>query len=295
MAKRRVVFALALATGGTTAVACGGGGNNQYAEFVAAYCDVFTPCCAAAGFATDGKLCRSEGAAFPPPGFQKSAGDACVNDLRAAAATADFCKTGDSTITSCQSLFGHNADKAPGDACTTDSDCAPSTDGSVVCTYATNGSICQVRIAGAQNDTPCVGTTGGDVPFEPPTSSTTPARGYLCDRGDGLRCDGTACVPLKPVGAACTIDVQECATTAFCEYATLTCVARKNAGEACGDSSYECVMGTTCGFSNTCVAQGDLGASCQIDAECLSQSCQGGVCAEPQNLGLLLICGSANP
>src|SRR5215471_9284519 len=107
MARRRVVLALAFVACGTMAIACGGGGN-QYADFVAAYCDVFTPCCAAAGFATDGKLCRAEGTAFPLSGFQKSAGDACLQDLHTAAATAEFCKTGDSQITSCQTLFGHH-------------------------------------------------------------------------------------------------------------------------------------------------------------------------------------------
>lgn len=295
MVKRRILLALSIIASATTAVACGGGDKNPFAEFIAPYCDVFTPCCAAAGFATDGKSCRALGSLAVPAGFQKSDGDACLTDLRAAAMTADFCKTGDSQIASCQVAFGHHADKAPGDACSTDSDCAPSAEGSVVCTFATSGSICQVRIAGAENDTPCVGTTGGDVPFEPPTSSTTPARGYLCDMGDGLRCTGTACVRLKPVGAACSIGVQECAVTAFCEYATMTCVARKNAGDMCGDSSYECVAGTTCGFSSTCVAKGDLGASCQIAAECLSNGCTGGVCAEPENLGLLLLCGSTNP
>jgi len=294
MAKRRIVLALALVAGGTTAIACGGDGN-QYAAFMAAYCDVFTPCCAAAGYATDGKLCRAEGMLSPPSGFQKSAGDACLQDLRAAAATADFCKTGDSQITSCQTVFGHHADKAPGDACSTDSDCAPSADGSVVCAFSTAGSICQVRTKGAENDTPCVGTTGGDVPFEPSSSSTTPARGFLCDWGDGLRCDGTACVRLKSLGDACTIGVQECAASAFCDFATATCAVRKNVGESCGDGSYECVMGTTCGANMTCVAQGAIGATCQIEAECLSLACQGGVCTEAENLGLLLLCGSANP
>ena len=45
----------------------------------------------------------------------------------------------------------------------------------------------------------------------------------------------------------------------------------------------------------TCVAKGGIGASCQLEAECLSNSCQGGVCTEPENLGLLLVCGAANP
>ena len=110
-----------------------------------------------------------------------------------------------------------------------------------------------------------------------------------------MRCDGTACVRLKPVGAACTIEVQECAATAFCDFATTTCTVRKNAGDACGDSSYECAMGTTCGRNMTCVAVGGIGAACQVETECLSLNCNGGVCADAENLGLLLVCGSANP
>src|SRR5580765_2659652 len=113
MAKRRVLLALAIVAGGTTAVACGGGGRSQYADFVAAYCDAFTPCCAAGGFATDGKQCRLLARVSPPGGFQKSAGDACVNDLAVASVTPDFCKTVDSQITSCQNEFGHNTNKHP--------------------------------------------------------------------------------------------------------------------------------------------------------------------------------------
>jgi len=304
MVKRSGVLALAFVAGGTTAVSCGGdgGGGNQsidrmaFMEFVAAYCDVFTPCCAAGGFATDGTLCRMQGTVSPPSGFQKQAGDACLNDLRAAAATADFCVTGDSPVTSCQTVWGHHADKAPGQACTTHSDCAPSAEGSVVCTYAMGkGTICQVRTAGAENDTPCVGTIGTDVGFEPSSSSVTPDRGFVCDWGDGLRCDGTACVRLKPVGATCSLSFYECAATAFCETATMTCLERKNAGGPCGTGSYECAMGTTCGSNRTCVTKGGVGASCQIEVDCLSLNCRGGVCGEPVNAALLLLCGSANP
>ena len=295
VAKWRVVLALALVAGGTTAVSCGGGSDgNPYMDFVAAYCDLFTPCCAANAYATDGKLCRLLGTVSPPPGFQKTAGDACLNDLRVASATADFCKTGDSQITSCQTAFGHHLDKAPGQACSANSDCAPSAEGSVICTYSpgtTPRTICQIRIAGVENDTPCLGTIGGDVPFEPSLSSVTPGRGFLCDVGDGLRCDGTACVRLKPVGAPCTIVVRECAATAVCDSATSTCIARKNAGDACGSNSYECALGTTCGFDRSCVTKGGIGAPCQIEVECLSGNCRGGVCVETDNVGWLLVCG----
>ena len=168
----------------------------------------------------------------------------------------------------------------------------------MVCTFSTGtagGSICQVRIVGAENDTPCVGTTGGNVAFEPSSSSVTPDRGFLCDVGNGLHCDGTACVPLKPVGEPCAIGVQECAATAYCDSATSTCAVRKNAGDPCGSSAYECAAGTTCGFNQSCVTERAIGSSCLIDADCLSVACRNGVCAEADNFGWLLVCGSANP
>lgn len=133
------------------------------------------------------------------------------------------------------------------------------------------------------------------MPFEPSSSLVTPDRGFLCGVGDGLRCDDTACVRLKPVGATYTILVRECAATAFCGSATSNCAERKNAGDTCGSSAYECAMGTTCGFDRSCVTKGGIGATCQIEAECLSGNCRSGACVEADTFGWLLLCGSANP
>lgn len=105
-----------------------------------------------------------------------------------------------------------------GGACIVDADCAKSTEGTVGC--GIDAKICQLGVPGAVGSTPCLGTKGAagtsaaDSPFD---RSSMEARGFLCDRADGLFCDSTtrACASLRAVGAACKNDNQ-CVVTAHC-------------------------------------------------------------------------------
>ena len=110
-----------------------------------------------------------------------------------------------------------------------DSDCAASAEGVVGC--GVDARICQLGARGVEGSTPCLGTKGStflSASASPFDRSAMEARGFLCDRVDGLYCDRTAraCARQRDLGASCQNDDQ-CPSTAYCSVDVMrTCVPR---------------------------------------------------------------------
>jgi hypothetical protein len=294
------LLALALAPGPS----CGGDADSA-SGFAAAYCDLIKPCCAMAKLRTDGKQCQLLFGAFGgQASYNKEAGETCLAEARAAAGRTDFCTMVESNEPSaCDRVFSSGGKKQPGEACTDDDECAPSSEGSVECqsSFGVGGAEvrkCQLVVKGKEGDKPCVGTKEGNATFGNVNLDDVPAKGYLCHVADGLRCDSTTdtCVKLKAAGEACLGD-NDCVRTAFCESTMDKCTNRKAVGAACMPSfnNQECVAGGWCSeTTRMCAAQVADGGACTEDDECTSGNCVNDKCDKGfgGELGLALICGA---
>jgi hypothetical protein len=283
--------------------ACGGGDAATAEGFVGAYCDLLAPCCAMANLPSDGAQCRAFAGAFAASAsYDRASGEACLGEMRAASAKANFCSEGLATGSdACDRVFGESGGtRQPGESCSDDSDCASSPEGKVDCrssfVMGTEVRKCQIQLRGKEGDSPCAGTVEGNITsYQGSSSADIPPRAYLCHVADGLRCDGAtrACTRFKAVGEACTGGSTDCVSSAYCDVAQRLCVERKPLASAC-TSSQQCVQGSTCGSTRTCVAQLADGASCTLSSQCRSGRCVNAACAPAGSgdLGLVLICGS---
>ena len=284
-------------------LSCGDDADSA-SGFAAAYCDLIKPCCAMANLRTDGKQCQLLFGAFGgQSSYNKQAGEACLAEARAAAGTATFCQMlDDNEPSACDNVFGSPGKKQPGEACTDDDECAPSTEGSVACesNFGAGGAEvrkCQVVVKGKEGDKPCVGTKEGNFTSGNVNLDDVPARGYLCHVTDGLRCDSTTdtCVKLKAIGEACQGN-SDCLRTAFCEGTMDRCTERRAIGATCMPSfaNEECVTGGWCSeTTRMCAAQVADGGACTEDDECKSGNCVNGKCDRGLgDLGLAFICGA---
>jgi hypothetical protein len=177
-----------------------------------------------------------------------------------------------------------------------DADCAPSSEGMVVCEFGTNpmgGEIrqCQVQIPGKAGDTPCVGTIDGN--FTDFTGSYLPPKGYLCDVASGIYCDTTSmsCTALAMTGQSCTGSTR-CVVGDYCDFTMSKCAATKPAGSPC-QSFEECTSTTYCDpGSKTCTAKLADGSACTTSEACVGGSCVNSKCGGTSNdIGLALLCG----
>jgi hypothetical protein len=282
-------------------LSCGKSDKEAFAE---SYCDLLEPCCGMAGLSTSGQACRSlVSLGLSSSSFDKGAGDACLAELRAAAARADFCQTfGSQEPASCEKAFGtNNGTKKVGETCDFDDDCAPSSEGPTGCGHAFAGGMsidkCQLQLQGKAGDKPCAGTVEGAVTTGN-VGAEVPERAFLCNTADGVRCDSAtdACVALKMIGDACTGSSGECVSGAYCDGTQRKCLARKPAGGACKMDvfqSRECVEGHHCSAAGACAAQAAIGAACTDSDECRSGNCDAGKCGLGfGDLGLGLLCGT---
>jgi len=280
------------------AAACG---KSDVEEFADEYCGEVAKCCKKFDMGSGG-MCRT---LFGMPGaedaYNKSAGDACLAETRALVAAGTFCSPPQSASSPCESVFedGGGGKQQPGEACDFESDCAPSSAGTVACASAYDGSEwtskCQVRLPGKAGD-PCLGTQDGDV-FSSIGSATTSGiepEGYVCDTADGLECASGACAPLAAVGRTCSYS-DDCVRDAFCDDASRQCVARVAAGAACtGGDDVECVEGYYCPAASPrqCTVKLPLGAACGASTECQSGNCESGACGLnlAETFGWALLC-----
>ena len=136
-----LVGALALA-----AVGCGesdSNGSKTSGGFIAQLCAEFSDCCKAAGRPSDGAQCRAFYGAFAPAsGYDATAADACLAEVRA---TGDKkCDAASMDTPSCNKVFsGSSGTKKPGEACQGSGECAPNDAGRVDCvsSFVNNASV----------------------------------------------------------------------------------------------------------------------------------------------------------
>lgn len=282
----------------TLALGCGKSDAEKFAD---SWCGEVAKCCSQAGLPGDGKMCH-QWMSFASAGgsYSSQGGEACLAEMRSEIGAGTFCT--DLGLSACDSAFGsRSGSKKPGETCKSDGDCAPSSEGTVVCASLYVDSVfidkCQVRMPGKAGDTPCVGTQDGAVFMSSSTSDATdvPPRGFVCDLASGVQCKSGSCVALGAVGATCSY-TSDCVRSAFCDYAKDLCTARVAAGATCtGSDSAECVDGAYCPTSSKqCTAKAANGASCTTSSMCLSDYCSNSTCQgdSGSNFGLSLYCGS---
>ncbi|MGZ3418230.1 MAG: hypothetical protein ACXVEF_19405 [Polyangiales bacterium] len=282
-------------------IGCSSSSSSGSSSFVSNYCDAFAPCCAKAGRPSDGSQCRAFIGAFTSSSsFNQAAADKCIADINAAKNNPDFCTSGSSTP-SCSNVFkstSSGGSKAPGETCDSDSDCAPSPEGTANCGSIFKSGMtikkCQIVIVGKAGDSPCVSTIDGNITYfsGSSTSMDVPPKGYSCNKASGLRCDSTTekCVALAKEGESCTSS-DACSQDLYCPSGTDSkCTARKAAGQPC--TFDECVKTAFCDSSatKTCVAKTPTGGACTTSTACEGGSCVNGKCGS-NDLGLAFLCG----
>jgi hypothetical protein len=286
-------FAVALAATGA-GLSCKSDTEDQGAVFIRLYCDIYKPCCVAAGLPGDGTACRAlfTSAVSSQASYTATAGEACLSGLQAISGQPGFCEGDVVPPFTCAQAFGGAAG-----VCIQDNDCPAPAEGDARCVsgFAAGADVrkCQIQIRGALGDTPCVGSVRGDVALYSGTTGDIPDTGYLCHAADGLRCDGdsAACVALADVGGPCELS-DHCGETAFCDATTGTCAARKPIGAACIDQALECADGSYCDEASlVCVAQLDIGGACSGHGQCLSGNCPDGTCQPTPPIGANVLCG----
>ena len=278
--------------------ACGGGAQDDGgAAFIARYCDVYQPCCAAAGLPTDGRACRALFPSAGRPQYVPSAGDACLAGLQQVAADIGFCLGQTPEPAACRQVFGGAS--APGSTCAIDADCPPSAAGTVRCAAVPADGAelrkCQVQLVGEEGSTPCVGTVAAGVTTtDGATGGDIAPEAYVCDRGTGLRCGaGGACVRLLAEGDACELS-GDCADSAICDVTLGTCAPRKLIGAACSGQALECEADAYCEESGPlCLRQRDDGSACDSNVGCRSGNCASGWCAPAAAIEVGVLCGGS--
>jgi hypothetical protein len=286
--------------------ACSGSSNSGLVttdassrdSFITSYCDQFMPCCTKAGLSGNDSACRAFVTAFAPAGsYDPAAGSACLNEVHAASSSPTFCDASSSQAPSCSRVFSSGGTTQPGGTCQNTSECAPSSQGKVECAsvYRNNVEIrkCQVQIQGKAGDGPCVGTVDGNVTSFSGSQDDVAPTGYLCNVADGLSCDYKTlkCTPLADVGAHCA-GSSTCVKTAYCDFSSSTCLAKKALGMACtSSSSNECADGAYCDTTQKlCTALIADGSPCTASNACSSGRCVNNVCGKG-SLSLSLLCG----
>jgi hypothetical protein len=295
MLRGRLSFWAVACASAAAAVACGSDKEDPGAVFIGRYCDVYKPCCTAAGLGGDGAACRTlfMSTLSPEATYDATSGESCLAALQETAGQPGFCEGDIATPSACAHAFGGGAG-----GCIQDTDCPPSDQGDVRCVSSTmSGKVlhqCQVQTRGRLGSTPCLGSVRGGVTLYGGTADgTIPATAILCDAADGLRCDGTACVALAGAGEGCSGVSEECADGNFCDVTVGQCAGRKSIGAACIDQALECADGAYCDEgSATCVAQFDVGAACTANGQCLTANCSdAGTCAATPTGGGNPFCG----
>jgi len=296
MTRVRVIscgFAAALAATGS-GLGCGSDKQDPGAVFITRYCDIYKPCCVAAGLPGDGAACKAvfASAASPHASYNATAGEACLNGLQAISGQPGFCEGDVVPPFTCAQAFGGAAG-----VCIQDNDCPAPAAGDVRCVSGFANGVdvrkCQIQIRGALGGTPCVGSVRGGVALYSGTTGDIPDMGYLCNADDGLRCDGTsgACVALTADGAACELS-SDCVVADFCDANTGTCAARKANGAACIGQALECQDGSFCDEASLlCAAQLDIGGACSRHEQCLSGNCPADTCQPTPPSGANPLCG----
>ncbi len=299
MPRPRLFFALALSTSLPLVVAsggCGGGDDGgsdgavtDSSAFAAAYCALYAPCCADLGLPIGEQVgCKTLFGAVSPS--DPSAVQACLDAYREQAKDAAFCSLTLPTPEPCKRAFPQQGGTsqgtaAPGQACSSTSECAPSAAGRVTC--LAGSSTCRV-LTHAKAGAACNGDVWdtSSLVTNAPSGDTIP----VCYRDDGLTCEAGTCAEISAVGGTCTSD-GTCATGAYC--ASGTCAAKVGPGASCAGSSGACDATSYCDQLGTkkCEARIAEGGACDTNDQCTTGYCYPDKCAKRQGgLKLLPFC-----
>lgn len=281
-----------LATLALIGAACG---KSDAESFAGEYCGEVAKCCDRMGSEGDGMLCKM---LFTNGGFNAEAGQACLAEVRTQVAAGTFCAVGTAGASACQNVIENpSGNRKPGESCDFEDDCAPSSEGDVVCASRHDGTAwihqCQLQLRGSAGS-PCLGTRDGDM-FSTvgANDSELPTRGYVCDTADGLTCASGTCSPLAAVDQSCSYS-SACVRSAFCDNDN-RCAARVAPGGTCtGADDTECTDDHYCATESPrrCKAQVATGSPCSYDDMCTSNDCNGTTC-EPSlvdQLGWGMLC-----
>ncbi|MDF3065153.1 MAG: hypothetical protein K0R38_754 [Polyangiaceae bacterium] len=293
--RARIVSVLLVGAGLCGLVGCSDdseAGNKD--DFIAKLCAEYMGCCKAAGRPSDGAQCRAFYGAFAPAGgYDASAAQACLDEVRA---RQDQCDTSSASAPSCGRVFSSGGTKQPGETCDTNADCVAPDEGEVECVseFLDGATVrqCQVQLPGKLGSSPCLGTRDGNFTSYAGVDGLPPS-GYICDKADGLSCNGQtgACESLAAVGASCAGSAQ-CLASAYCDFSAQQCKARLAVGAAC-TAQEQCAESTYCDAdTDTCTAHLAPGAACTTDAQCAADDCTNGECGAGNDLGVTLLCGS---
>jgi len=260
-----------------------------------AQCASFTPCCDAAGAASDLGACAEKAREQLTDGlelarevglqFDPTAAGACIAALRRDAA-AGTCRVGlpsDGGRDVCARIF--RGDRPPGARCERSFECDPGRGGAICHRVTTDGEGRCLRFVAAREGAACLPYTADQAAL------IAAGRHELahCDPSADLRCDPASlrCVRLPDAGGRCDPGgAPTCASTARCDARTARCVGRpppSPAGGPCGDEEgRDCARGAACDVERRrCVETKGPGAACTIDAECEGGArlrCKRGVC-----------------
>lgn len=281
-------------------------------EFQKLTCDNFAQCCAAVGLGLDKSQCATlfanAGQGTANAIFNPTYGEQCLSEL----AQKPSCGTVNNSPACGRAYTGT---LSPGQACSSDTDCAKPRDGDSNCDRARG--VCVAGLRGELYD-PCQqsceqGTNGITVCTWGPASNTI-ADGTIvvnCFANDGLICGDTGqCWYLATRGEFCTDD-RSCSRELYCAFGTgslnASCQPRPGIGQSCVEYNLPCAAEAYCN-GGVCAAKKASGERCLTNAECsgacncgASGDCANhGVCIDPDDpvgsyISLLILAGYCGP
>lgn len=249
-------------------------------QFLSDYCEIIKPCCPliAGSVPSTAEACAKRIREIDPQIVKDvRARTDCLAQLRNLTPKSDFCQDfGNLEQPACPDIRRKllTGAKKPGEACTTDAECAPSYDGFVTCK-----TVCQVTKRGKEGDGPCVLTVDGQIE-RPLKDAASGAEAFVCYTRDGFYCDSDAKKCQKPLanGSDCARD-EQCEKTSFCDPNTNKCANRKSLNNACSIDS-QCARTAHCEESFCVEDTLDEGADCDKDELCKTDFCSNGKCVK---------------
>jgi hypothetical protein len=278
--------------GGPSGGPSGGGSSgpvqsqNFGSVYASTFCSSIAGCCTTAGYPADTTSCNSTlrptiealtkvYVSNPKIMYDAAAAGACVEAYRIALTACTDEALSKQLNAACDGVFRGTV--APGGACSSTQECAPSPAGSVTCdtgvcglsdgsissdVHAKAGEACNATCSGDTNSYGCSGST----------TMTIPGAGN-CWVEDGLYCgSSSACEVAPKIGQPCG-SYTYCEAAAHCDNGS--CVADSASGPC--SSSDACLAPSYCDLSSptgSCVPRKVNGAACNSSDECSGGECE---------------------
>lgn len=252
---------------------------DEVAERLAqSYCAALATCCQTSSLPTDRAACQrafldvTDPHLVPAPGLVYDP-DAALRCEAALVAFASCSAPIPGIEDDCARVF--SGERALGEPCTEDRDCAGQPNDAECGTVADLGRVCiDTSSSGSTHAAlgePCAGTCtdygDGSVGCGMTVTGSTPVPEGAgnCYTNDGLRCGaGRVCEPLAALGERCTT-ASDCTPEGTCTDGE--CVPRSELGEPCDDPWWVCAAGLRC-VGGACGAPLEEGEACVGDEDC---------------------------